>query len=291
MLSLRLEKRNTSLMRLSRRSALWWLLAIMLTLQSLALNLLTQGEIEAVNALLVWGSAILAFADAKPGEPPLPGRLETITGIFIVAFVLWRSQQLVSPDAFAGFLPLLAGLGLICLATPAKGFKHYLKPLIFLGLLPLTIAASLIPTTELSLITARITQLLLLLSGFPAEANGNIVQLPGGSVEIAGPCSGTNMLTQLLVVGLIFALLFPMHRRWQGAIMLVVAPMLAVLANGGRIALLALITTSKIPSKEWWFNFFHDGSGSLVFSGLAVFAFVWLYGLWMEWQVNQLRSH
>lgn len=282
------RRKETQLLR--SRSGLWWMLALMLTFQSLLLNLLTQGESEAVNALLVWGGAILAFAEQSPKESAIPGRLQTLTGITIVVAVLWRSQRLVSPDAVASLLPLLAGFGLVLLAAPARCIKDYFRPLVILGLLPITIAASLIPTRELSLITARVTQFLLLLSGLPAQASGNTVQLPGGAVEIAGPCSGTNMLIQLLVVGLIFALLFPMQRRWQGSIMLVVAAMLSILANGGRIALLALITTSRIPSKDWLFDFFHDGSGSLIFSGIAVYAFVWLYGLWMEWQVSQLRN-
>jgi exosortase len=140
------------------------------------------------------------------------------------------------------------------------------------------------------LLTARISQALLMLCNLPAEVQGNVLRLPEGAVQIDGPCSGIGMVMQLIMVGVIFALAFPMRHRWQNGVMLLVAPLLAMIANGFRIALLAGITASAIPSKDWWFEFFHESEGSLVFSGIAVLVFIWLYDLWMERQITRLEQ-
>jgi exosortase/archaeosortase family protein len=95
---------------------------------------------------------------------------------------------------------------------------------------------------------------------------------------------------QLIMVGVIFALAFPMRHRWQNGVMLLVAPLLAVIANGFRIALLAGITASAMPNKDWWFEFFHKSDGSLVFSGIGMLVFIWLYDLWMGWQITRLEQ-
>lgn len=276
---------------LGSRSSLWWLLAIALVIQNLVLMLLTQGEGEAVNALVLWAGALLLLADQKPGLGPKPGRAGTLGGIAVVVVVLWRSQQIIGPDWIANTLPLLAGVGLVLLATSLRRFHHYGWALLILSLLPaMRVVTNRMPSLELSMITARITQFLLLLWGYPAQVLVNVVALPGGSVYIGGSCSGVNMLVQLVSIGAIFALAFPMRHRWQGVIMIGVAGLLAVVANGFRIALLALIVASTMPGKTWWFDFFHEGKGSLVFSGFAVFAFAWVYGLWMQWQIAQLRT-
>ncbi|MFM9072890.1 MAG: archaeosortase/exosortase family protein, partial [Cyanobium sp.] len=149
--------------------------------------------------------------------------------------------------------------------------------------------SSSIPTRELSLFTGRITQALLLLGNLPVEVRGNVVSLPEGAVEISGICSGVDMVVQLIGVGLIFALAFPMRHRWQNAVMVLTAPLLAILANAFRIALLACINASTLPNKTWWFDFFHYLRGSVIFSAIAVLAFIWLYGYWMEWQIARLE--
>ncbi|MEB3266193.1 MAG: exosortase/archaeosortase family protein [Cyanobacteriota bacterium] len=271
--------------------ALWLSLAALLAFHSLVVSGLTQGPEDAVNVLLVWGGALVVLGDQGAGWRPRPSRVSLWCGMAVVLLVLWRSQQLVTLDAASSGLPLLAGLGLALLAAPARRLGPLRPALVILALLPLMRALLVvIPTERLSLLTARVTQVLLHLGGLSAQVQGNVVRLPDGAVQIAGPCSGIGMVAQLVGVGLIFGLAFPMRHRWQSAVMVVVAPLLAVLANGLRIGLLAVITASRLPGKRWWFDFFHEHEGSLVFSGIAVLMFAWLYGWWMEWQVQQLEG-
>ena len=231
-------------------------------------------------------------AGHDPGLGPRPARLQALIGATLVLAILWRGQQITGPDGVSSLLPLLAGFALALLAAPVRRLRPYGKALLILSLLPVQrIFATRFLIEELSLVTARVTQLLLMFCGLPVEVVGNIVGLPGGSVEVAGSCSGTSMLAQLIGVGIIFALAFPMRHAWQSGVMVLLAGLLAIFANGGRIALLALITASTIPGKTWWFDLFHEGEGSLLFSGVAVLAFAWLYGLWMKWQIAQLGTN
>ena len=275
--------------RLLSRRELWIGLARLLALHHLVFSFLTQGTGEAVNALLVWGGVLVIVADQAPGWRPRPGPIGLAAGAALVLAVLWRSQQITNHDVAATLLPLLAGLALALLAAPLRRLASFGPVLLILALPALMrVLEELTPIEKLSLLTARITQLLLLLCNQPAVVSGNVVRLPQGAVQIGGPCSGIGMVTQLIMVAVIFALAFPMRHRWQNAVMLLVAPLLAVIANAFRIAVLAAITASRFAGKDWWFEFFHQYEGSLLFSGIGVLLFIWLYDLWMEWQLNRL---
>ena len=275
--------------RLLSRRDIWIGLACLLALHHLVFSFLTQGTAEAVNALMVWGGVLVIVADQAPGWRPRPGPIGLAAGAALVLAVLWRSQQINDLDVVATLLPLLAGLALALLAAPLRRLAAFGPVLLILALPALMrVLEELTPIEKLSLLTARITQAVLLLCNQPAHVQGNVVRLPEGAVQIAGPCSGSTMVTQLIMVAVIFALAFPMRRRWQNAVMLLVAPLLAVIANAFRIAVLAAITASSFAGKDWWFEFFHKHEGSLLFSGIGVLLFIWLYDLWMAWQLNRL---
>ena len=284
------QRRRLKRLFLSRRT-IWILLAILPALHHLLFSFLTQGAGEAVNALLIWGGALVILADKPPGWRPRPAMIGLVAGAALVLAVLLRSQQITSLDGASRLFPLLAGMALALLAAPLRRIASY-GPFLLILALPLLMRglSPLISTEKLSLLTARITQALLLFCDLPAEVQGNVVRLPEGAVQIGGACSGSDMVMQLLMVAVIFALAFPMRHRWQNGVMFLVAPWLAVIANGFRIALLAGITSSAMPSKDWWFEFFHKSEGAQVFSGIAMLVFIWLYDLWMGRQISRLEQ-
>jgi exosortase/archaeosortase family protein len=138
--------------------------------------------------------------------------------------------------------------------------------------------------------TAWLTQLMLTLCGFTAAQVGTKVRMPGGGVNVADACAGLSIILQLLLVAVIFALAFPMRHRWQNGLMIVVAPLLAMVVNGIRITLLALINVSDLPHRSWWFDLFHKNLGSMLFSGLGMQIFVCFYVYWMARQVARLGA-
>lgn len=272
--------------------ALLTLLAALLALYLMVLSLLTQPADEAINALLLMGGALLVFPELPEGWQPRPGRIGRWLAVASLVVVFWRGQRMVSFDAVSSLLLPLAGLALGLLAVPVNQLRRFGLPLIVLGFLPVmrALGGGLTPIGPLTVATAWLSEQFLAVCGFTAMQEGPFLRLPGGGVEVAGPCSGLNMLLQLLVVAVIFALAFPMRHRWQNGLMIVTAPLIAMLTNAMRIALLAWINASAMSNKTWWFEFFHTHWGSLVFAGIAMQVFVWLYVYWLARQVAALGS-
>jgi cyanoexosortase A len=269
----------------------WLALAALLSIHSLVVSGLTQGPEDAVNVLLVWAGAYMVLDDLGHDWQPRPSRLGLWAGVVLIVAALLRSQQLTTLDVTSSVLPLMAGLGLALLAKPPRRLGSLRRALVSLALLlVMRLLMVVIPVGWLSTVTARVTMVVLQLLGLQAQVEADVVRLPGGGVEVMGPCSGIGMVAQLVGVALIFWLAFPMRHRWQNALMVAVAPLLAVLANAIRIGILAMITVSSLSGKDWWFDFFHEAEGSLVFAGMAVLAFAWLYGWWIEWQVQQMEG-
>jgi exosortase/archaeosortase family protein len=270
---------------------LWGLLAALFALYLLLLSLLTQPPDEMLNLFLVFGGALLVFHHPAAGWQPRPGRIGRWVGVALLVAVLWRGQRMMGFDFISSLLPLLAGMGLALLAAPLNQLGSFLPSLSLLALLPVIRAVGwLTPLGPLSVATASLTQQLFTLCGITAEQVGTLVQLQGGGVIVAGPCAGLGILLQLLLVAVIFAMAFPMRHRWQNGLMLLGAPLIGMVVNAMRIGLLALLSTSNLANKQWWFDFFHDHWGSLLFSGLGMQLFVWLYVYWMARQVAALGA-
>ena len=270
---------------------LWMLLAAIVALYLLLLNLLTQPFDELLNLVLVLGGALLVLHSPPVGWQPRPGRIGRWVGVALLMAVLWRGQRIVGYEYISSLLPLLAGVGLVLLAVPVSKLRPFLPALSLLALLPVLRAVeSLMPLGTLSVATAWLTQQMLTLSGYAAEQMGNSIRMKGGGIIVSGACAGLNILLQLLVVAVIFALAFPMRHRWQNGLMYLMAPLLGIVVNGMRITLLAMVITSSLPNKRWWFEFFHDHWGAMLFSGLGMQMFVWLYVYWMARQVAALGT-
>ena len=270
---------------------LWRLIAAILAVYLLLLSLLTQPPDEMLNLFLVLGGALLVLHHLPAGWQPRPGRIGRWVGVALLVVVLWRGQRMMSFDFISSLLPLLAGMGLALLAAPLSQLGSFLPSLAVLALLPMFRAVGwLTPVGPLSVASAWLTQKILTLGGTTAEQVGTLVKLQGGGVIVSGACAGLSILLQLQLVAVIFAMTFPMRHRWQNGLMLLGAPLIGMGANGMRITLLALLSTSNLANKQWWFDFFHDHWGSLLFSGLGMQLFVWLYVYWMARQVAALGT-
>lgn len=270
---------------------LWGLLAAIFALYLLQLSLLTQMPDVALNLMLVMGGAVLVLNSPPAGWQPRPGRIGRWVGMALLVVMLWFGQRLMSSDLISSLLPLLAGIALALLAAPASKLRPFLKSFCVLALLPVVSAVNtLTPLGPLSVVTAWLAKQMLSICGYTAVQLGTLVKLQGGGVIVSGACAGLSMILQLLLVAVIFALAFPMRHRWQNGLLIVVAPLLGLVVNGMRITLLALFVTSSLPNRQWWFEFFHDHWGSLLFSGVGMQLFVWLYVYWMSRQVAALGT-
>ncbi len=270
-------------------ASLWLMLACFLVAQTLLLALLAEDPNQFVSLALAWYGAFLVcraplpMASQDMRTTPLGAGL----GCLLLLWVQWRLHLIAGNDLSIYLLPLISLLGLLLLAFPARALRPFLPSVLILVLLPILQIANLSNAviTFLTRITAVILKIALFLLGFPVQGTGSVVTLYGGGVEIWGPCSGVESIKQLLLIAIVFAIAFPMLRRWQNVLMCGVAISLAVTINAVRIGLLLFIDGSPISGSKYWFDLFHNGWPSLLFPGLATYLFVCLYVFWMERQV------
>jgi cyanoexosortase A len=114
-------------------------------------------------------------------------------------------------------------------------------------------------------------------SGLPIVRNGIYLELPGGSVQVYSGCSGVVAMTQLLGMSVLFLMLLPLPWKWyQKAILPVAAIAIGFIVNALRVSLMAILVAQKQMAA---FNYWHDGSGSLVFSVIGTLLLVLLVWL------------
>lgn len=164
-------------MTLQRR--LWLTLAALTAVGHIAMVSVTQEKTLALMTLLIWGGALLCLEDQFPALVPAPSAFGL--GALVLAFGLQRTSAVLHLDFAASVLPLWLGLGLALLCLPLRQLRRWGPSLLVLALLPLSLL------------------------------------LNGGGVSVAGPCSGIELIAQLLVIAVVFVLAFPLpvrRSRW-----------------------------------------------------------------------------
>jgi cyanoexosortase A len=272
---------------------LWVMLAALMALSHIAMVHRTQENTElTLMSLLVWGGALLCLEDRLPSLAPAPSWRSFGLGTLLVAVSLWSTASVLHLDRAAHMLPVWMGIGLTLICLPLRQIGRWSSSLMALALLPISTFIIYFPPVEkpLSLLTARLSQTALLLSGVDASVSGRTVRLAGGAVDVAGECNGIELISQLLVIATLFTLAFPLPKATSRWIPFAIAPLLAIQFNIVRIAVLALINTSQMPNRAWWFDFIHKEAGSLVFAGFAVCLFSWIYLMLLERQLSIRNS-
>lgn len=266
---------------------LWLALAALVAWQNLWMLHITQEQPKLVLfVVLLWWGALTCMEDRLEQLRPAPSPLSLGLGSLLLLWCLWRSRQIIGLDSVISILTPLEGLALALLCEPLRRLRRFRQQLLILALLPLftlTTQATAVSSwleARLSPFAASLAATLLSWLGLEALSDGRLVRTATGSVSVAGACSGIDQIAQVLAIAVIFLLAFPLrrprHRQlvWSGAVVL------PLLLNGARIALLATIAPGPgqtATDTSWWFDFFHEEVGSLLFSGLSVFLFGALY--------------
>jgi exosortase/archaeosortase family protein len=135
-----------------------------------------------------------------------------------------------------------------------------------------------IPEVPMSLLTAKLAAFWLSILGLDPIVNGRDVFLKGGGVTVLGSCNGLDMIAQVACISVIFLLAFRLRSIASRFLVLSIAPLIGLLSNTIRIALLTIFSANGSgKGYGFWFDFFHKDTGSLIFSGLAVFVFGSIY--------------
>lgn len=215
-----------------------------------------------ITSILFWATAANLIWERHKQLNFTTGLGSSLLGSLLLSLLLLKSTGYCEESFLIGY-PLIAGIALALIASGFHGLRIYWREILllfFLGI-PEVLFAKL---TDPSPITAQFASSILWFSGFPVTQQGIYLQLPGGSVQVYSGCSGVLAMTQLLGMSVLFLMLLPLPWKWfQKLILPVAAVAIGFIVNALRVALMAiLVSQQQMDAFEYW----HAGSGSLVFS-------------------------
>lgn len=259
------------------KTPFYWVLGAAVALISLYLALVWQADDTAhfgMSLLFIMAAGLLLWEKRKSLHFNA-GIVDRLIGIALIGWVLWESRS-ITPDDYQRmlrFLPLISAFGIGLVASGSRGLKQYRQELTILFFLSVP---SVLATffADISPITAIFAAALLWSTGFDVSLQNVIVSLPGGSVRVFGGCSGMESMTYLLGIAVICLVMFPVSRTKQ-ILLIGLAIATGFVVNGLRVALLAILSATQ---KDALFQYWHEGTGSLVFGMVAIGVFtIWFW--------------
>jgi len=267
---------------------LWLLIASAVATQNIVVFYTSQNESMAVFSVLIWGGALICMEDLIEKLHPQPIPVVAILASILLLFVLLRTSLVLHADGIIFVLPPLAALALVLLIEKPQFILKFRDSLLCMLLFPANALLNrLIPEYPMSLMTARISAFWLSILGLDPMVNGREIHLEGGGVTVLGACNGLDMISQVICISLIFLLAFRLRSLTSRFIIIFLAPMIGLFSNTLRIALLTIFSANGGGhGYGFWFDFFHKDTGSLIFSGLAVFIFGTVYMRFLEHELG-----
>jgi exosortase len=215
-------------------------------------------------------------------------------GFFVPAFslfLLWTNRDKLRSvpvnRSWAGVPVVVGALGLLIVGTLGAELFLSRMSLVFLlpGLVlvfwgwqalramafPLAFLVFMVPipsiilnqiTLPLQFLASKLASGALPLIGVPVLREGNVIQLPAMSLEVAEACSGIRSLMSLIVLAIIYSYLLE-PRLWRRVALTLAAVPIAVIANASRIVGTGACVQYWDPDKAE--GFFHSFSGWLIF--------------------------
>jgi exosortase len=119
-------------------------------------------------------------------------------------------------------------------------------------------------TLPLQTLAARVGETVIATAGVPVLRDGNVLQVPGRTLEVAEACSGIRSLISLFTIAIVLGCLANERRRAVRAALVLAAVPIAVAANAARVAGTGLACYWLTPAAAE--GFFHTFSGWLMFA-------------------------
>ncbi|MBD2494995.1 cyanoexosortase A [Nostoc sp. FACHB-280] len=213
--------------------------------------------------------------------------ISSVLGTVLIGVVLWYSTHFPPGKLFAVYThvaPFVAALGLSLLASGWQGLKQYWQELviIFFAGVPKVLIFALLDIKPLSILTAKLSTLMLWYAGFEVALQDVYINLPTGGIKVAENCAGIEWICHLLGLAVIGLLMFPPERK-KRIFVPIVAVIIAFIVNAVRVAILAVMAANQNQNS---FKFWHVGDGSLIFGVITVI----LFGIFYWFLLNQAEA-
>ena len=212
------------------------------------------------------------------------------SGLLVLAFALIvLTAGVLGAELFLSrFSFLLAIAGLVVLIYGWNHFRAVFFPWAFLlFMIPIPAIVFNQITFPLQLLASRAAAHTLPWLGVPVLREGNIIQLPAMSLEVAEACSGIRSLMSLATLAIIYGYLLETRTPIRVLLALASVP-IAVIANSLRIIGTGLLVQYWDPDKAQ--GFFHTFSGWLIFVVSLVLLFLLHRALQVFWNKGGARA-
>jgi cyanoexosortase A len=266
--------------RISLTSPAFLILVLGAALVAIQLTLIfkTGNSDRQITAMLFWSVAAYLIWERQDRLKFDTGPVASLLGALLLSLLLLKCTGYCE-ESFLIVYPFFASIALALIASGWQGLRAYWREilLLFFAGIPEVLLAKL---TDPAPITAQFASSILWFSGLPIVRKGIFLELPGGSVQVYSGCSGVVAMTQLLGMSVLFLMLLPLPWKWyQKAILPVAAVGIGFIVNSLRVSLMAVLVSQKQMAA---FNYWHDGSGSLVFSVIGTLLLVLLVWILLQ---------
>lgn len=211
-------------------------------------------------------------------------RRPSVFGLVVIlgSLVVWAAG-LLGAELFLTRVSLIGVIaGTILFVWGWAHFRILLFPVLFLILMvPLPAIIFNQIAFPLQLVASQAGEVVIAAAGIPVLREGNVLQLPSQTLEVAEACSGIRSLVSLLMLAIVLGY-FTERRTGARVLIAFAAVPIAILANAARVAGTGLAAEWVSPAAAE--GFFHTFSGWLVF----VVAFAGL--LLVQGALSRVRS-
>jgi exosortase len=184
--------------------------------------------------------------------------------ILIVGSLLVLLAGLLGAELFLTRVSLVGLIGgIVLFVWGREHFRILFFPIAFLVLMvPLPAIIFNQIAFPLQLVASRAGETVIAAAGIPVLREGNVLHLPGRSLEVAEACSGIRSLVSLIMLGIVLGH-FTDSGRWSRLVLALAAVPIAIIANATRVAGTGLLSHWVGPAAAD--GFFHSFSGWIVF--------------------------
>ncbi|MCU1382252.1 MAG: epsH [Acidobacteria bacterium] len=223
--------------------------------------------LAAVALIVIWRRRATFAAARDPHATAIPGAAALLAGLSVYLIGQLGADVFLTRVSF-----VLVLCGVIWFVAGGRALRTIAAPLVFLLMaVPLPALVVNTITLPLQLVASRIGEATLTAAGVAVFRDGNLLELPSTTLEVAEACSGLRSIVSLAAIGALLAWTEP---RWRRRALLVAATLpLAIVMNGLRIAATGLASETwgaRAAADPW-----HTLSGWITFL-LSVAALVQL---------------
>ena len=193
--------------------------------------------------------------------PATPGRLGIAVVLLGCIFLLFGLAAREFFTTRFALVMLATGLGLYYLGY-ANFRKVWFSFFFLLFMIPIPAVIYYQATLPMQMLATKVTVSLLQFIGVACAQKGNIIELPGYSLEVVEACSGLRSLVTLMALAALYGYL-SLEGKVRPIILFLAAIPIAVVTNIFRVFVTAIGAYAISPAMAE--NFLHEISGMLVF--------------------------